>query len=54
MNELSEKEFRRMLEAKGLNLDDKAFAAALQGAQHLRAEIALVARYLEQDSDKHA
>ncbi len=54
MNKLSEKEFRRILEAKGLNLDDKTFAAALQGAQHLRAEIALVARYLKQNSDKHS
>ena len=54
MIELNEKDFRRMLEARGLKLDDKGFAAALLGAQHLRAEVARVAHYLEQEQDKRA
>lgn len=46
-------EFRALLAAAGLTLDDQAFAAALQGAQHLRQEIALLDAYLAaQDAAK--
>ena len=43
---LTEAEFRARLAALGLSLDDKAFAAAWAGAQHLRAEVAKVGTYL--------
>jgi hypothetical protein len=36
---MTEAEFRRRLAAQGLDLDKKAFAAALAGARHLRAEV---------------
>ena len=50
---MTEAEFRALLEAAGLTLDPKAFAAALQGARHLRQEIALLDAYLaEQDAAK--
>ncbi|WP_170971959.1 hypothetical protein [Rhodobacter sp. SY28-1] len=40
-------EFRARLAALGLTLDDKAFAAAWAGAQHLRGEVAKVEAYLK-------
>lgn len=39
-------ELRRLLEKAGLKLDGSAFAAALQGAQHLWSEIARFDAYL--------
>lgn len=51
MKELGEAEFRRLLQDKGLKLEGKAFAAALRGAQHLRAEVARLAQYLERQPD---
>jgi hypothetical protein len=44
---MTEAEFRARLEALGLKLDERAFAAAWQGAQHLRGEIARVNAYLD-------
>lgn len=44
--ELKEAEYRARLVALGLKLDEKAFAAAWVGAQHLRAEVAKVEAYL--------
>ncbi|HOZ32320.1 MAG TPA: hypothetical protein PLM52_05520 [Tabrizicola sp.] len=43
----TENDFRARLAALGLTLDDKAFAAAWAGAQHLRAEVAKVEAYLK-------
>ena len=43
---MTEAEFRARLEALGLKLDPRAFDAAYAGAQHLRAEVARVAAYL--------
>ena len=43
---MTEADYRARLATLGLKLDDKAFAAAWAGAQHLRAEIALIAAYL--------
>ena len=43
---MTEAEFRARLAALGLTLDDKAFAAAWAGAQHLLAEAARVRDYL--------
>lgn len=43
---MTEAEFRARLAALGLTLDDKAFAAAWAGAQHLRGEVARVQAYL--------
>lgn len=40
-------EYRARLSALGLTLDDKAFAAAWAGAQHLRSEVAKVDAYLK-------
>jgi len=54
LTKLDERHFRQMLATKGLKLDDKTFAAALLGAQNLRAEVLRVANYLEQKPDKHA
>lgn len=48
---LTEKAFRERLAALGLTLDDRAFAAAWAGAQHLRAEMARLDRYLAQSHD---
>ena len=47
MNALTEADFRARLAALGLTLDDKAFAAAWAGAQHLRGEVAKVGAYLK-------
>ena len=48
---MTEADFRALLAAAGLTLDAKAFAAAFQGAGHLRAEIARIDAYLaEQDA----
>jgi hypothetical protein len=44
----TETEFRARLAALGLSLDDKAFAAAWAGAQHLRGEVAKVEAYLKE------
>jgi len=49
---LTPEEFKRLLEAKGLKLDEKSFAAALEGARNLRAEVARVAAYLERHADE--
>jgi hypothetical protein len=46
--DFTETEFRARLAALGLTLDDKAFAAAWAGAQHLRGEVAKVDAYLKQ------
>ncbi|MBC7477359.1 MAG: hypothetical protein H7317_04600 [Pseudorhodobacter sp.] len=43
---MTEAEFRTLLAAQGLHLDPKAFQAALQGARHLRAQIAQLDAYL--------
>jgi hypothetical protein len=43
---LTEAEFRARLAALGLTLDERAFAAAWVGAQHLRGEVAKVEAYL--------
>lgn len=48
MTDLTEAAFRQMLQDRGLTLDDKAFAAALAGARHLRAEVARIDRYLKE------
>lgn len=45
--DFTESEFRARLAALGLSLDDKAFAAAWAGAQHLRGEVARVEAYLK-------
>jgi len=45
--DITEVEFRARLAALGLTLDEKAFAAAWSGAQHLRAEVAKVRAYLD-------
>ena len=39
---MTEAEFRARLAALGITLDDRAFAAASKGAQHLRAEVARI------------
>ena len=52
MTELDEKQFKHLLEQKGLKLDDKGFDAALQGARNLMAEVARVAAYLASHADK--
>jgi hypothetical protein len=44
--DFTESDFRARLAALGLALDDKAFAAAWAGAQHLRGEVAKVQAYL--------
>lgn len=43
---MTETDFRARLEALGLHLDPKAFAAAWAGAQRLRADVAKIANYL--------
>lgn len=43
----TEEDFRTRIAALGLSLDDKAFAAAWAGAQHLRGEVAKVEAYLK-------
>ena len=47
---MTEAQFRARLDALGITLDDKAFAAALKGAQHLRAEVARIETYLKSAS----
>ena len=44
---MTEAQFRARLEAIGLHLDAKAFAAAFKGAQHLRSEVAKIETYLK-------
>lgn len=51
MPPLTEAEFRARLAALGLALEARAFAAAWAGAQHLRAEMARVAAYLDHADD---
>jgi hypothetical protein len=45
--DFTESQFRDRLAALGLTLDDKAFATAWAGAQHLRGEVAKVEAYLK-------
>jgi hypothetical protein len=45
---MTEAQFRARLAALGLTLDEKAFAAAFKGAQHLRGEVAKIETYLTQ------
>ncbi len=52
MSQPSEKVFRRMLEERGLKLDDKALSVALEGARHLKAEVARLTKYLLENPDK--
>ena len=52
MIELSEGTYRRLLEEKGLKLDEKAFVAALKGARQMRAAVARVAQYLDETPDE--
>lgn len=44
---MTEAAFRARLEALGLHLDAKAFAAAWAGAKHLQGEVAKIADYLK-------
>lgn len=44
---MTEAEFRARLAALGLTLDDRAFAAAWAGAQHLRGQVAQVQDWLK-------
>lgn len=44
---MTEADFRARLLALGLTLDDRAFAAAWTGAQHLRAQVARVQSWLK-------
>ena len=52
MNEPTEQDYRLLLEKKGLKLDDKALSAALEGARHLKAEVARLTKYLQENPDK--
>jgi len=52
VRDLTEEEFKRLLEAKGLKLDEKGFAAALEGARNLRLDVARVAAYLEHHAEE--
>ncbi len=45
---MSEEDFRARLSALGIQLDDRAFAAAFKAAQHLRSEGARLEAYLAQ------
>ena len=47
---MTEQDFRARLEALGLPLDAKAFAAAFKGAQHLRSEVEKVAKFLAEST----
>ena len=47
MTELTPDAFRNLLAEKGIVLDDRAFAVALQGARHMKSEVARVARYMD-------
>lgn len=44
---MTEADFRARLLALGITLDDRAFAAAWAGAQHLRAEVARIKTWLK-------
>ncbi len=44
---MTETDFRARLQAMGLTLDERAFAAAWAGAQHLRAEVARLQNWLK-------
>ena len=44
---MTEADFRARLLALGITLDERAFAAAWAGAQHLRAEVARVHIWLK-------
>lgn len=46
---MTDAESKAAIEAKGLRLDPRAMEAALQGARHLRGEVAKVAEYLSKD-----
>ena len=48
---LTETEFKRLLGAKSLKLDRKGFLVALEGAKKLKADVALLATYLERVSE---
>ena len=43
---MTDSDFRERLKALGLTLDDKAFAAAFNSAQHLRDQVAQIDAYL--------
>lgn len=43
---MTEADFRARLLALGIALDERAFAAAFKGAQHLRSEAARIETYL--------
>lgn len=43
---MSEEDFRARLSALGINLDERAFAAAFAGAQKLRSEAARLEAWL--------
>jgi hypothetical protein len=43
---MTEDDFRARLAALGIQLDDRAFAAAFKGAQRLRSEAARLEDYL--------
>ena len=47
LESLTEAEFRALLGQNGLVLDGAAFAAALEGGRHLRAQIAQLDAYLD-------
>lgn len=44
---MTEAAFRARLLALGITLDDRAFAVAWAGAQHLRAEVARITTWLK-------
>jgi hypothetical protein len=44
---MTAEEFRKRLADLGLTLDEKAFQAALSGAQHLKAESEKLAQWLK-------
>ena len=47
MTELTPEAFRKLLAEKDIVLDDRAFAAAPQGARHMKSQAARVARYMD-------
>jgi hypothetical protein len=49
---MTEAAFRERLESLGLHLDDRAFAAAFAGAQHLRHEVDRLKAYLKDKDDQ--
>ena len=46
---MTDAELKAAIEARGLRLSEKAMAAAVQGARHLRGEVAKVQSYLGKD-----